>query len=87
MWLDHPLLLRGFRKQGKDDHNVYGCEALKRMKLRMVKEKLKVWNTEIFGNFTEVKNQMVKKIDKADRLEALGELDEGAQKGKVEVEN
>ena len=65
-----------------------GWESYKIMeKLRVLKEYIKVWNTEIFGDTRIIKKEVVDKIDEIDKKEGDRQLGDGERELRVRLRN
>ena len=53
-------------------------------KLEAVKNEVKKWNREVFGDVRLEKNALISRIEELDEIEFIGELDEN---GRVERRN
>ena len=62
MWLSHHQFKESFESWWTDC-NVQGWEGFKFMKrLNFVKNKIKIWNKEVFGDLREAKDSIVKEL-------------------------
>ena len=76
MWLSHKDFVENFKKWWEESE-VRGWEGFKFMKkLEQVKQKLKAWNTEVFGDVRIIKGQILKRIQEIDKEEVRGVLRE-----------
>ena len=72
MWLHHKSFNSFFAKWWKDSTSV-GWEGHKFMsKLKLIKEKVKSWNQEVFGDIRLLNQSLLKRIKELDVLEASG---------------
>jgi hypothetical protein len=74
LWLEHPSFKENFKKWWGEE-SVYGWEGFKFMrKLRGVKEKIKVWSKETYGNAGSEKKdleELIKQLDVEDISDGL----------------
>lgn len=77
MWLQHS----GFRQECEQwwrEIEVKGWESYKIMeKLRVLKDKIQVWNKEVFGDIRISKKEVAEKIVGLDKKEEMTQLDVG----------
>lgn len=72
LWLQHHSFLESV-KGWWDECLVPGWEGYKFMKkLKHVKEKLKVWNVDVFGDIKVRKKVFLQKLEVLDKLESEG---------------
>ena len=87
MWLSHSAFIP-FVKEVWDNAEVQGWEGFKFMrKLKSLKDKLKVWNREVFGDIQIKKDEILKEIKTLDRLDMEGLISSEDRKKKVSLLN
>lgn len=70
MWLLHDSFLSSVERWWSEC-TVTGWEGFKFMKkLKFVKEKLKSWNVEVFGDIKGRKKDILKELNSLDKLES-----------------
>ncbi|KAL8140213.1 LOW QUALITY PROTEIN: hypothetical protein V2J09_006234 [Rumex salicifolius] len=65
MWLSHPLFMKTVLEKWKGHKGA--PEAL-----NILREELRIWNKDVFGNLNYKKDKLLKRIDGIDRTIALG---------------
>ncbi|KAL5563761.1 hypothetical protein UlMin_033508 [Ulmus minor] len=87
MWLQHS----GFRQECEQwwrGIEVEGWESYRIMeKLRVLKDKLQVWNKEVFGDTRIIKKEVVEKIAGLDKKEEMTQLDVGERELRLSLKN
>ncbi|KAL5540877.1 hypothetical protein UlMin_043269 [Ulmus minor] len=87
MWLEHS----GFRQECEQwwrGIEVEGWESYKIMeKLRALKDKIQVWNKEVFGDTRIIKKEVVEKIAGLDKKEEMAQLDVGERELRLSLRN
>ncbi|KAL5539489.1 hypothetical protein UlMin_044009 [Ulmus minor] len=87
MWLEHS----GFRQECEQwwrGIEVEGWESYKIMeKLRALKDKIQVWNKEVFGDTRIIKKEVVEKIAGLDKKEEMAQLDVGEKELRLSLRN
>ncbi|KAL5566576.1 hypothetical protein UlMin_029740 [Ulmus minor] len=87
MWLEHS----GFRQECEQwwrGIEVEGWESYRMMeKLRALKNKIKAWNKEVFGDTRLIKKEVVEKIAGLDKKEETSQLDVGERELRVSLRN
>jgi hypothetical protein len=64
-WIDHPTFKEKIKQWSWEEKLEQGTRMLKlQKKLKYIKNKLKEWNREIFGNINTEKNDIEEKIKK-----------------------
>ncbi|KAL5583298.1 hypothetical protein UlMin_015740 [Ulmus minor] len=87
MWLGHSSFRQECEKWWREIE-VEGWESYKIMeKLRALKEYIKVWNKEIFGDTRIIKKEVVDKIDEIDKKEENRQLGDGERELRVRLRN
>ncbi|KAL5566826.1 hypothetical protein UlMin_029990 [Ulmus minor] len=87
MWLGHSSFRQECEKWWRVIE-VEGWESYKIMeKLRVLKEYIKVWNKEIFGDTRIIKKEVVDKIDEIDKKEGNRQLGDGERELRVRLRN
>ena len=65
-----------------------GWESYRMMeKLRALKDKIKVWNKEVFGKTRIIKKEVVEKITGLDKKEEIMQLDVGERELRLRMRN
>ncbi|KAL5557970.1 hypothetical protein UlMin_034181 [Ulmus minor] len=87
MWLEHS----GFRQECEQwwrGIEVEGWESYRIMeKLRALKDKIKAWNKEVFGDTRIIKKEVVEKIAGLDKKEEMTQLDVGERGLRLRLRN
>ncbi|KAL5549263.1 hypothetical protein UlMin_004494 [Ulmus minor] len=87
MWLEHS----GFRQECEQwwrGIEVEGWESYRMMeKLRALKDKIKAWNKEVFGDTRLIKKEVVEKIAGLDKKEEMTQLDVGERELRLSLRN
>ena len=87
MWLEHS----GFRQECEQwwrGIEVEGWESYRIMeKLRALKDKIQVWNKEVFGDTRIIKKEVVEKIAGLDKKEEMTQLDVGERELRLSLRN
>ncbi|KAL5572566.1 hypothetical protein UlMin_022163 [Ulmus minor] len=87
MWLEYS----GFRQECEQwwrGIEVEGWESYRIMeKLRVLKDKIKVWNKEVFGDTRIIKKEVVEKIADLDKKEEMRQLDVGERELRLSLRN
>ncbi|KAL5566610.1 hypothetical protein UlMin_029774 [Ulmus minor] len=87
MWLEHS----GFRQECEQwwrGIEVEGWESYRMMeKLRALKDKIKAWNKEVFGDTRLIKKEVVEKIAGLDKKKEMTQLDVGERELRLSLRN
>lgn len=85
MWLEHPDFKKNFKLWWGEDQ-IFGWEGYKfSRRLKTLKQKMKNWNKEVFGNLVAAKIAAEARIAALDLLEGQGGLDNNLRKEREDL--
>ncbi|VVA25489.1 Hypothetical predicted protein, partial [Prunus dulcis] len=85
MWIEHPEFKKKFKQWWGEDQ-INGWEGYKfSRRLRTIKQKIKVWNKEVFGDLVSAKKEAEARIAALDLMEGQGGLDNTLRKEREDL--